>query len=378
MKYSDSEILKIIVDFYTGNISTEEKTELDRWVASDVRNEEMFRECLKLCNYVKLSEKAVSCERIRKELSKKDEHPVGKKRRFRRAVAFSASAAAILIAGYFIFGSKQFSDDGPITTPGSTRAVLVNGDIEIELDGSVIIKTDDGFRLLSNDGREIYASSDKEKKVLHRLFVPRGGEFDFTLEDGTHVWLNSESELIFPIKFSDNDRRVTLTGEAFFDVAKNPEKPFIVSLSAGDITVFGTRFCISDYKGYPISAVLVEGSIGFTADTGESVMLAPSHRMVYDRETGDISIDAVNTSRYTAWTRNMFIFDGQTLNDIMITLSRWYDVDVVFESEEVRTLKLSGQLSRDQDIRVLLDAYREIAGVNFRIESKTIHVGKAE
>lgn len=373
MKYTDKEIAGKIIDFFLGNCTIEDKKWLDRWVATDSQNERIFREYLKLCNYVMISADAASREELHKRVLGKAKSK-SRSHRLRKRIIASIGAAVILAAGFFTFFGNDPDNSFRHLSSGSAKAILIVGNTEIELPGRVNIKIDQGIVLNADDGSQIYSAN--ETDVLHRLYVPRGDEFDLTLEDGTRIRLNSESELLFPVRFTGAQRTVSLKGEAFFKVAENPDKPFVVSLSEGDITVYGTQFNVSDYAGYPLSAVLVEGSIGFRSDTGESVILDPSQRMVYDRETGEIVLETVNTSIYTSWTRNMFIFEGQTLEEIMTTLSRWYDVQIVFESEDIKNLTLSGRLNRDQDIRTLLDAYKEIADIDFRIKDNTIRISR--
>ena len=206
------------------------------------------------------------------------------------------------------------------------------------------------------------------------LAVPAGGEFFYVLPDSTRVWINSDSELRFPTNFVDGVRRVELRGEAFFDVAHDRRSPFVVTLSGGDITVYGTRFNVTDYKETGLSAVLVEGSIGFRSLRGDTVRLTPSERMVYGGDETGISVEKVDTELYTAWIDHRFVFRGQTLEEIMSTLARWYDFDIVFADEEARTIRLSGRLNRYDDIRVLLRTYEEVAGVHFGIRGREIVV----
>lgn len=206
------------------------------------------------------------------------------------------------------------------------------------------------------------------------LAVPAGGEFFYVLPDSTRVWINSDSELRFPTNFVDGVRRVELRGEAFFDVAHDRRSPFVVTLSGGDITVYGTRFNVTDYKETGLSAVLVEGSIGFRSLHGDTVRLIPSERMVYGGDETGISVEKVDTELYTAWIDHRFVFRGQTLEEIMSTLARWYDFDIVFADEEARTIRLSGRLNRYDDIRVLLRTYEEVAGVHFGIRGQEIVV----
>lgn len=190
------------------------------------------------------------------------------------------------------------------------------------------------------------------------------------------MWLNSQTELRFPKKFKKEERKVYLKGEAFFDVAKDNKRPFIVSMEQGDIRVYGTRFNITNYAESPFSAVLVEGSIGFTTLQGKEVKIKPSEKLTYEQDKAAISICTVDTSLYTAWIEHLFIFNGQPLEEIMTNLSRWYNFKVSFASDDIRHIRLSGRLYRHEDIRVLLDSYETTTGLQFEIKDRTILITK--
>ena len=196
------------------------------------------------------------------------------------------------------------------------------------------------------------------------------------LSDGTKVWLNSDSELRFPTSFAGDERRVYLKGEAFFDVVKDSGKQFVVALPEGDIKVYGTRFCITDYGNKPMSAVLTRGSIGFTTTGGEEVRLKPADRLTYEAAEGVLKVEQVDTTLYMSWINKMFVFKGQPLGEIMETLSRWYDLDCVFASEDLKQVRLSGRLNRYQNIQVLLKTYEGIAGLRFEIEGRQVFISR--
>ena len=149
-------------------------------------------------------------------------------------------------------------------------------------------------------------------------------------------------------------------------------KPFIVRTGRGDITVYGTRFNVTDYADSPFAAVLVSGSIGFRpAQGGQTVRLRPSELLTCDAD-GHTTVTTVDPSVYTAWVDHRFVFRGQTLESIMTTLARWYDFTPVFRSDEARRIRLSGRLNRHEDIRVLLRSYEATTGLTFRIEGRNI------
>ena len=219
-------------------------------------------------------------------------------------------------------------------------------------------------------------ATDETSSVLNVYKVPRMFTSRLALPDSTIVYLNSDSELRFPTSFTGDERRVYLKGEAFFDVVKDSGKQFVVALPEGDIKVYGTRFCITDYGNKPMSAVLTRGSIGFTTTGGEEVRLKPADRLTYEATEGVLKVEQVDTTLYMSWINKMFVFKGQPLGEIMETLSRWYDLDCVFASEDLKQVRLSGRLNRYQNIQVLLKTYEGIAGLRFEIEGRQVFISR--
>lgn len=371
-------------------LEKKDEERLKIWLEEDSENRELFERLqkgedvrewirLKVDDYGK-KQAALFAEKMEWNTSR---HPW---RRF-YAVAGSIAAVVTLAAGVWLWMDKkevpvELAQEQHIT-PGSAKAVLTLADgrkVNVQRAG---LDGDERF-FIDTEGNEVDLKKEDEKQMTavpamdsiqwNVLSVPTGGEFFYTLSDGTQVWLNSASEIRFPSSFSDKERRVYLKGEAFFDVRKKSGKPFIVDLEEGNITVYGTRFNISDYDGEPLSAVLTEGSIGFSDHRGVQARLKPADRLLYN--AGKINIQQVDTTLYTAWIHRMFIFKGQTLEEIMNTLSRWYDIDVVFTSEEIKHIRLSGRLNRYQDVRVLLNTYSQTAGIAFDINGRNVIVSK--
>ncbi|WP_052356219.1 FecR family protein [Bacteroides timonensis] len=270
---------------------------------------------------------------------------------------------------------KQIAE-APAIVPGKVEATLTLTDgREI----GITEKTPDKIgQLLDSIGIQAQAATEKPKKQVayNTLTVPLGGEYTFHLADGTKVWLNSKTELRFPEAFEGTERHIYLKGEAFFDVAKDKTYPFIVTTDRGSIRVYGTRFNVTGYTETPLSAVLVEGSIGFQPTEGKEVKLQPSQRMVYNEDTGNTRIETVDVSQYTAWIDHMFVFNGQRLEDIMLSLSRWYNFTPVFTSDDIRNIRLTGRLYRHEDVRILLNSYERTTGIKFCIDNNKIIITK--
>ena len=305
-------------------------------------------------------------------------------RRLARLGRWAGGVAAAVLAGWGAW--TLWLQDGAVPgepavtaqaiVPGSGKAVLTLADGE-RIDVLRMEAHGEEQVFINTEGQEVSmpaAEEGAEALPWHTLTVPAGGEFFYELADRTKVWLNSKSELRFPARFAGGEREVYLQGEAFFDVTSDAAQPFVVHLSGGKITVLGTRFNVTDYADEPLSAVLTEGRIGFTSAGGEEVRLQPSDRL--EVAGGQMKVEQVDTLLYMSWVNKMFVFDGQTLEEIMRTLARWYDMDFTFASEDLKGIRLSGRLNRYRDIRMLLHTYEQTAGIRFDIQGRHIVVSR--
>lgn len=303
-----------------------------------------------------------------------------RKRMFRKMVLYAGSAAAVLLV--CVFASRLFfqEPDVPETLcqekairiiPGETKATLTLTDGQeiaiCEENRQEVNRLVDSVRTRNNKVQQAH-----RRPTYSKLTIPKGGNYQCQLADGTKVWLNSESELRFPDTFEGNERRVFLKGEAFFEVHEDKQHPFIVSTHRGDICVYGTRFNITNYAEETLRTVLVEGKVGFRTTQGKETTLQPSQMLTYDEATDKVDVRYVDITPYTAWVDNHFVFNGQTLQEIMNTLSRWYNFNAVFVDDRLRHIRLSGRLYRNDDIRILLRSYEQTAGIKFHIKDDNI------
>lgn len=387
--HNPPDIARLIADRILGKeLSAEETLRLDTWLGASPENAALFERIRRgeaMLQILDLERKDYGSAMAAKFLARKA--PSETRHARRRLYARSGVAAAALALAVLTFTKivdMPRPESGPLAhseiVPGKVHAVLTLSDGRtIDIAGA---KTGGGQE---EDARNVYEiltgaftgelpGAEEKEPEYYTLSVPAGGEFFFTLPDSSKVWLNSKTELRFPRAFSGRQRHVYLKGEAFFEVSANKDKAFVVSLSGGDVTVYGTRFSVTDYDGGPVSAVLVEGSIGFVSKSGKSARLNPSQRMVYEESADRVSVETVDVAPYTAWTYKMFIFKAQRLDEIMATLGRWYDVEIMFGAEALKGIRLSGQLYRYEDIRILLNTYEEAAGIKFGIEGKRITI----
>ncbi|WP_285822794.1 FecR family protein [Duncaniella freteri] len=200
------------------------------------------------------------------------------------------------------------------------------------------------------------------------LDVPRGGEFKVVLEDSTEVWLNSESTLRYPEVFSPGERRVQVTGEAYFVVKHDVSRPFYVETPEQTIRVYGTSFNVRAYADDPIVyTTLEEGSISLTRrdfHSGE-VMLSPGHQAMLDRNNPKVEMKVVDPSVITGWRNGRFVFEEQPLASIMRDLSRWYDITYEFAETELENIVFMGSIPRYADFATAISIIEKSGGLKF-------------
>ena len=221
---------------------------------------------------------------------------------------------------------------------------------------------------------EQVAAGETEYNVLE---VPRGGEYTVTLADGTMVYLNSGSILRYPVAFGADSREVSFSGEAYFEVAKDAERPFYVVVDDMKIKVYGTSFNVNTHYTGKVQTVLVEGKIGIeTPVSGKEYEVSPGQMALYNSQEQTMNINSVDVRPYVAWKDRVFAFEKMSLEDIMTTLSLWYDVDVFYQTSSLRSLHFTGHLGRYEDISTILDAISGVTRVNFTVKGRTVIVSE--
>lgn len=214
----------------------------------------------------------------------------------------------------------------------------------------------------------------KDEIPYQTIKTPRGKDFHLTLSDGTKVWINTESCLKFPSVFSGNERRVTLKGEAYFEVAHNKECPFIVSTEGIDTKVLGTKFNVCSYGKEQRHVTLVEGKVEVNNIVSEeTTILNPGENITYDKDDKSRKSE-VNTAVYTAWTEGMFYFEDKPLNEIMNTLGRWYNVNIYFENESLYNITFNFWASRNSSIEEAVNMLNSMGKVKIDFTDNKITV----
>lgn len=252
------------------------------------------------------------------------------------------------------------------------RIALTEESFAIE-ENYVVIKNDAENQLVYESKEEV----DEEVIQSNRLVIPKGRTYQLLLADGTRIWLNSETELVYPTQFIDGKREVTLVGEAFFEVAKDKDKPFVVKANGVDVEVLGTSFNISCYTvDETTSTTLVEGSVTITPPDGETREITPSEQFIYNRKNNSTDVQVVNTELFTSWINGKYIFKKTKLEDIFNKLQRWYDFSVEYEEESIKNCRYSIEVDRNTDIDQFLEVISHTSKIKLERINQTIYVKK--
>ena len=268
--------------------------------------------------------------------------------------------------------------------PGAQRAILKlgNGSV-VELNhttGETLVATKHVKAVKTQNGEVVYntvssapGSSNSQPVEYNTLITPRGGEYQLILADGTHVWLNSASSLSYPVEFNGNKREVKLNGEAYFEVAKDKTKPFIVSTNNMEVQVLGTHFNISSYNDDTKHVTtLLEGAVQIKKNK-QIELLKPGQQAVTSNTSDLIDVSEANIRTAMAWKNGYFIFNDEDLLDVMKKIGRWYDVDVSYQGQ-IRDKRIGGTFKKSKSIKALLQHLEKISGNHFDIKGRRIIV----
>jgi len=305
----------------------------------------------------------------------------------------TAAAAVVLIFVSFNYFQRSRGGGAPIdqavtantgtqhdVLPGKSKAILTlsNGkEITLDDSSSGVLAAEGGAKVVkSADGSVAYQKTGAEGAGLalnNTMTIPPGGEYQLTLPDGTKVWLNAASSITFPTSFTGKERKVTISGEAYFEVAASAAHPFVVSVNGMDVTVLGTHFNINAYHDEgSIRTTLLEGSVRVTnTQTGQANQIVPGQQSMLE-PTGDMSVREVNTDEVIAWKNGLFQFNKTDVYTMMRQISRWYNIEVKFEGVPTKE-QFSGTIPRNITLSELLTVLKTVK-VKFVMEGNKLTV----
>lgn len=296
-----------------------------------------------------------------------------------------AVAASILVAiGIGTFVLFQKSDQSPLVVtsngssdkePGKTGAILTlsNGSkIILDSVGNGLLANQNNTVVSKKNGGVVYTAGSGAQIVYNTMTTPRARQYNLELSDGTKVWLNASSSITFPTSFAANERKVILTGEAYFEVAKDKKRPFRVSVNDMQVNVLGTHFNVNAYSDEDVvNTTLLEGSVLLT-EKNKKVLLKPGQQAQAEKSGAVVVKDNVNLEEVMGWKNGVFYFENANLQAVLRQVSRWYDVDVVFE-KGVPTRTFEGEIQRNLQLSQVLKIL-EKNKVHFKIDGKILRV----
>jgi transmembrane sensor len=318
-----------------------------------------------------------------------------KRLRWMQVAAAAIVVLALGVAGYWFINrnakNEVAKNDQPVKPtaadilPGSNKAVLTLADgTVITLDSAAngqLAQQGNSQVIKSKSGELVYVKTAQHSAApltYNMLVIPRGGQYQLTLPDGSKVWLNAASSIRYPVAFTGNDRRVELTGEAYFEVAKDARKPFHVVTPTQDVEVLGTHFNVNAYSNEPaVKTTLLEGSVKVvkreTANVKESsIVLKPGQQAALEPHSPLAINHSPDMEQTMAWKNGFILFNKADIKSIMRQVERWYNVDVVYEGD-IPQRTFTGGIERSARLSELLRLL-EVSKVKFRIEDKKLIV----
>ena len=381
---NDTTIIRLILGHWAGKLSEPEKKELDNWLAQSEKHRIYFQ---KWCDDERQNEllSKIGCydpgEGWQQVVRKRN------MRRNRRWWLVAAASVAILFGGLAVYRYSKIPVSLPLASeetsiyPGKRMARLITPSGETVLLDTLRQTDTQQMKLHNDQGRVVIQAAcgdaNGDQPVYHCLEVPRGGEFSFLLPDSTTVFLNAESRLRFPDRFVPGSERIVyLSGEAYFDVKRDPRSPFLVCLEHSAVKVTGTSFNVKAYSDDTNeTTTLISGTVSMGIGTTEQwIVLKPGEQGYYDVTRKTLSQQTVDVSYYTAWKDGVFAFYRQPLEEVMKTLGRWYLFDTHYQNEALKSILYTGKINRHASIREVLHTFELMDELTFDIKGKEVIV----
>ena len=382
-----NEIGHLLQKYFSGTIMPDEQRLLDSWMKEKEEHKQLFDRLRKDTRFAEEYGIFREVDTTRAWETFRVKNGLRRQRRMTTWIKYAAVIALpLLIAGVWLLFPRGGERSIPVAQntkivkreESPVLEVVGGGKVILEKEKDKMIEAGRGVDVQQSSGMLVYSDSVVSEYVdTNVLRIPKGGEFKLQLADGTRVYLNSATDLRYPVAFTGPERRVYLKGEAYFEVAKDVEHPFIVVTDDVQVRVYGTSFNVNTLGADGVRTVLVEGKVGIRGqDLDREYVLKPNELAFYDRNSRDMKIETVDPDLYTLWRKGIFVFERATLENIMNTLSLWYDMEVFFQSESAKQLHFSGHMKRYEQIEDILHAITDATGVVFTINDRTVCVSR--
>lgn len=382
MQQQDFDIASWFAGYLAGNLTSEQHKALEEWCATSADNQALFD---KVCCGGNIRRLSTMADRYhRQERWWRIEEKINRKKKIRWYKWVAVFVVPLAIAWGLLEIPGREKEPEPVLSeagaPGGAKAVLHMAD------GAVVDLADcAGFSLKEKDGTQIRKDSaclsyrrdtlsgEPVAVVYNRLDIPRGGEYALKLSDGTVVYLNALSSLRFPVAFQGECREVELIGEAYFQVAKDTARPFVVRVGEAQVRVLGTAFNVSAYPDdRMVKTTLESGSVEMKVADLEPVRLHPCQQAVFVSGNRRIDVQQVDVAAETAWKNGMFDIRNWPLVKIMDYLARWYEIEVFYRDESVKEIKFGCYVNRYSEIQPILELFEQTGKIRAELKGKTV------
>lgn len=382
----------VIHDHLLGQASEEDKERLQLWIKSSEENKERYS---RLAQGTDLADRYRAYAQVDEarawERFQKKHIPI---RAFCWAVAGRYAAILMLpIIGFAIWLWTLSEVDTKPVISHENRVAMIRSERMGRQKATLILTNGQTVNLQSAPVQSLQdsvaqhlpqATTEKEEKTTvadnvadnNKLVTHDDSEFWMTFEDGTRVHLNYNTTLKYPPHFNTTSRTVYLEGEAYFQVTKDSKRPFRVVTANGIVKQYGTSFNVNTHVAGTTKVVLVEGSISVLPNKGEEYAILPGELAVLQATTQNVLVSKVDVEPYIAWNNGRFVFDNCTLESLMNVISRWYNKDILFESEDIKRMRFTGDIDRYGSITPILKAIQRVTHLEMETQGKDIIIRK--
>lgn len=380
MKEKNWHIICLLSRWLTGNASADEEQELKAWRAESARHRRLWQEVTRAGAYEEEEKKLASFpadERwahVRKRLRGSGMFGTFGNKYLRYAAAFLVTAGLVAGAWYAVglrSGGEQLSACNIRAGVSSAELVLGNRQtITLSTDNQCIYNELQGISILQSSGSLRYRADGNlpDTLVYNQVRTFTGMEYQIVLAEGTHIYLNAESRLTYPVFFQSAERNVSFEGEGYFQVAKDAEHPFVIRLGDAALRVLGTSFNLRAYADEPqIQITLEEGVLEMN-----NCRIYPGEQLIYDKESHTVITRSVNPKEFVAWHEGYFLFRNERLEDILHYLARWYDFTYTFTDEAAKNIRIGAYFERYNSMQPILNMLQRTELVTFTVKDRTI------
>ena len=377
LEYDNNYIRRLIQLDLIGGLSPEEKGKLEDWINESEEHRLLFCKIKKqlsineIRNYLQ-TDVEDAWEKVRE---KTFGAPPVRPRIRPKWLKYAAVVLPVLLSITLWYTWKEEMKNKQATVARLSPVLTLDNGEKYQLDPEeqTEIYVDEEVKAYQAGGGLIYdTTARQEENKYNRIEVPRGSEYWIVLPDGTRVWLNAATELKYPVAFHAKERRVYLKGEAYFEVAPDKNRPFYVETEEVKVRVLGTVFDVNTHYTRGVRTVLVEGAVALEWGDQKEIRMKPGELADFDRTTTEVTLKEVDVTSYISWKEGYFVFEDEPLEEIMHTLSLWYDKEFLFVGKRSRTLHFSGHIKRYERIETILSAITDVTGVEFRMNGQII------